>query len=47
MEGIEEGIEQGVDKRNLEIAKTMKADNEPIDKIIKYTQLTKEQIEKI
>ena len=46
-EGRLEGIEQGIDKRNLEIAKTMKKEGESINKIIKYTGLTKEQIEKI
>ena len=47
LEGIEQGIEQGIDKRNLEIAKTMKQEGETIEKIIRYTGLTKEQIEKI
>lgn len=40
-----------IDKRKeieaIEIAKEMLADNEPIAKIIKYTALTLEQIEKL
>jgi predicted transposase/invertase (TIGR01784 family) len=43
----EEGRIEGIDKRNLEIAKMMKQDGETTEKIIKYSQLTKEQIEKI
>jgi len=43
--GIEQGIEQGVDKRNIEIAFQMKKNNEPLEKIIRYTNLTKQQIE--
>jgi predicted transposase/invertase (TIGR01784 family) len=34
-------------ERNVEIAKTMLADNEPNEKIAKYTGLTLEQIEKL
>ena len=30
-----------------EVAKMMKLENEPIDKIIKYTGLTKDEIEKL
>ncbi|KJV79529.1 hypothetical protein RMAECT_1309 [Rickettsia rhipicephali str. Ect] len=40
-----EGIEIGETRRNTEIAKEMLADNEPIEKIIKYTKLSK--IEKL
>ena len=46
-EGRKEGRMEGIEEGKLGIARTMKADNEPIDKIIRYTQLTKEQIEKI
>ena len=46
-EGIQEGIEQGIDKRNFEIAKIMKADGESLEKIIKYTALSKEEIEQL
>ena len=45
--GKEEGIEQGVKERNVEIAKTMIKSKEPIDKIIKYTGLNKEEIDAI
>lgn len=46
-EGFEEGIEQGIDKRSVEIAREMKKDNESIEKIIRYTGLSKEEIEKL
>ena len=46
-EGIIEGIEQGMDKRNLEIARVMKNDGESIEKIMKYTHLTRAEIEKL
>ncbi len=36
-----------LEKRNIEIAKSMLADNEPDEKIVKYTSLTLEQIEKL
>jgi predicted transposase/invertase (TIGR01784 family) len=47
LEGREEGIAIGGEKRALEMAKEMLTDNEPIAKIIKYTGLTAEQIEKL
>ena len=31
----------------IEVAKMMKLENEPIDKIIKYTGLTKDEIKKL
>ena len=43
-QGIEEA---GFDKGVKSIAKKMKEDNVDIEKIIKYTGLTKEEIEKI
>lgn len=46
-EGIEQGIEQGIDKRNIEIAIQMKKEGEPLEKIIRYTNLTKLQIENL
>ena len=46
-EGIIEGIEQGIDKRNLEIARIMKNDGESVEKIMKYTNLTRAEIEKL
>jgi len=42
--GREEGREEGVEKRNIELAKEMLLDNEPIEKIAKYTKLSKEEI---
>ena len=42
-EAKEEDIEQG----RLEMVKVMRADNEPVEKIIKYTGLTAEEIEKM
>lgn len=46
-EAHEKGIEKGIDKRNIEIAKQMKANGEPTEKIIQYTNLTKEEINKL
>lgn len=46
-EGIGKGLEQGAEKRNLDIAKQMKAENESLAKIIKYTGLSKEEIENL
>ncbi len=46
IEGKVEGKIEGKVERNIEIAKTMKQNGESIDKIILYTGLTKEQIEK-
>ena len=42
--GIEQGIEQGVEKGKVEIAKQMLLDHEPLNKISKYTGLSKEDI---
>ena len=47
LEGIEQGIEQGIDKRNIEIAKQMKKDGEPTEKIMKYTNLSKKEIDEL
>ena len=41
--GVKEGITQG----KLETARNMKSDSMPIDLIIKYTGLTREEIEKL
>ena len=46
-QGVQQGIEQGVQKNSKEIAKRMKKDGLPTDTIIKYTNLTKEEIEKL
>ncbi len=42
-EGISIGLEQG----KVDIAKQMLLNHEPIDKIVKYTGLTKESITKL
>ena len=40
-------IETAVNKREIEMAKEMKRDGHPLEMIVKYTRLTKEQIEKL
>ena len=47
VEGIIEGKIEGKAEGKTEIASFMKAENETIEKIIKYTGLTKEEIEKL
>ena len=42
-EGKEEGIEIGEKNRDIEIAKEMLEDGENLEKIIKYTRLSKEE----
>ena len=46
-EGRVEGRAEGRKENSIEIAKKMKSENEPIEKIINYTGLTKEEIEKL
>ena len=46
-EGLAEGIEQGSKQKEIEIAKMMLKDNMPTDTIVKYTGLTKEEIESL
>lgn len=43
-EGRAEGIEEGKIEERLEIAKEMIKDNESIEKIMKYSKLTKEEV---
>lgn len=43
-EAIEKGLEKGLEKGRIEIARNMLKDNEAIEKIIKYTGLSKEEI---
>ena len=38
------GIEKGEKQRAVETARMMKADNEPLEKIIRYSGLTKDEI---
>jgi predicted transposase/invertase (TIGR01784 family) len=45
--GVEKGREEGREERNIEIAKEMIVAGESIEKIIKYTGLSREQIEKL
>jgi hypothetical protein len=42
--GEARGIAKGKEKKALEMAQAMKADNEPISKIVRYTGLTEQQI---
>ena len=42
-----EGMEKGMEKRNIEIAKSMLGNGESIDKIMLYTGLPKEDIERL
>lgn len=44
---FKEGKAEGKAERSIEMAKEMLQDNEPIEKIIKYTKLSKEEIEKL
>nr|WP_121272935.1 hypothetical protein [Pedobacter schmidteae] len=44
-QGLEQGLEKGAHTKAIETAKKMSADNMPIDQIIKYTGLSKEEIE--
>ena len=44
-EAREQGEAQGEASKALEMAKMMKAENEPTEKIAKYTGLSKEKIE--
>lgn len=44
LEGMEKGREEGIQQRNIEIAKEMLADGEPLERIMKFTKLTKSQI---
>ena len=45
--GIEKGIETGLETRSVETAKEMLADDEPLEKIIKYSKLSEEQINEL
>lgn len=44
-EGRTEGKAEGRDERNFEIARNMKVDREPVEKIMRYTGLTAKAIE--
>ena len=47
IEGIEIGKEKGKEEANLSIAKKMLEENEPIEKISKFTGLPIKEIEKL
>ena len=44
-QGEAQGEASGRAERELEMAKAMKVDNEPVEKIVKYTGLPKEKVE--
>jgi predicted transposase/invertase (TIGR01784 family) len=46
-EGREEGREQGLQEGRIEIAREMKKEGDPIEKIARITGLSKEQIENL
>lgn len=45
--GIEEGIEKGAKKEKIEIAKEMLKNNESVEKIMKYTELSEKEVNKL
>jgi predicted transposase/invertase (TIGR01784 family) len=44
---LELAEDKGIKKGKIEMASLMKAEDEPIEKIIKYTGLTKEEVERL
>ncbi len=46
-EGWKKGKEEGKEEKALEMAKAMKAEGESIDRIVRYTQLSTQEIEKL
>ena len=50
-QGLEQGLEQGRAEGELEaarkLARAMKADGEPVERISKYTGLSSEEIERL
>ncbi len=45
--GLEKGMEKGMESAKVSVALQMISDNEPVEKIIKYTGLTAEQVYKL
>lgn len=45
--GMAKGIEKGIEQEKRMLAQKLKEDNVDIEKIIKYTGLTKEEIEEL
>ena len=46
-EGLKKGLEEGIEKATLLMASKLKADGMDIELIIKYSGLTREEIEKL
>jgi predicted transposase/invertase (TIGR01784 family) len=46
-QGMPEGMQQGLQERSVTIARSMITDGESIDKIMRYTGLTREEIESL
>jgi len=46
-EGLREGRQEGRQVREVEIARSMIADGEPIEKIMRYTGLTQAEIDRL
>ena len=46
-EGEKIGIEKGEKQKAIEMARMMKADNEPLEKIMRYSGLTLDEVQKI
>ncbi|MDN3633567.1 hypothetical protein QWY85_02785 [Neolewinella lacunae] len=46
-EGVQEGMEKGIEQSRIEIARKMKQEGEPIEKIMAYTNLSREEIVKL
>ena len=46
-EGIQQGIQQGVQQEKLQIAASMKRSGMPVESIMKFTGLTKEQVDSL
>jgi predicted transposase/invertase (TIGR01784 family) len=44
---FDQGKEEGKAERNIEIARQMKSEGEPIEKITRFTGLSKEEIERL
>jgi hypothetical protein len=45
--GVQQGVQQGVREKNLLLAKMMIQDHEPVEKIIRYTELNLEQLKEL
>lgn len=45
--GRQEGLEKGLEQAIIKIARQMLVEGEPIEKIVKYTGLPKDDIEKL